>query len=243
MGKERASVPARSPGNDQAGKKPENRFVRGDSAWRWPDDSAPGAAAGRSQCISSGPVGRFTARARRLAGIVSTRESRAGPEKREFASIGSLVCLLLPGGKYREGIVAEKLRHRNAPPGRCDLQLIIDEGVVESGVRGIGSGCGIENSRGARPVNRAEAHGARLARGIEIAAAELKIGENAAGSANGHDFRVRRRIVRKSDAVRPFGNDAVFFDYQGGKRPAAARADIVQRQRDGTLHEVWGHDV
>ena len=104
------------------------------------------------------------------------------------------------------------MRHGNAPSGRRDLQLIIDESVVKTGTRGVGRSCSVENSRGARPVNRAEAHGARLARRIEIAALELKISENAAGLANGHDFRMRRRIVRKSDAVRGFGNDAVIFD-------------------------------
>src|SRR5713226_6642806 len=95
----------------------------------------------------------------------------------------------------------------------------------------------------ARPVNRADAHRARLARGIEIAAAELKISENAAGLANGHHFRMRGRIVRKRHAVRAFGKDAFFLDSQGSEGPAASRADIFQRHRDGALHEVGGHDL
>src|SRR5882762_4590162 len=163
-------------------------------------------------------------------------------EKREFKSVGRLVCLLLPGRENSERIVAEKLRHRNAPPGGCDLQLVIDEGIVETGARGIGGGCGVENSRGARPVNRAKAHGARLARRIKVAAAELKISENAAGFANGQDFRMRGWIVGKGNAVRAFGDDAVFFGDHGSERAAASRADIFQRQRDSALHEVWGHN-
>src|SRR6266478_3701823 len=95
----------------------------------------------------------------------------------------------------------------------------------------------------ARPVNRAEAHGARLARGIEIAAAELKISENAAGFADGHHFRMRRGIVRTGDAVRAFSDDAVFFHDHGSEGPAASRADIFQRHRDGAPHEVGGHDL
>src|SRR5882762_10854483 len=150
-------------------------------------------------------------------------------EKREFKSVGRLFCLLLPGRKNSERIVAEKLRHRNAPSGGCDLQLVIDEGIVESGACGIGGGCGVENSRGARPVNRAEAHGAGLARRIKIAAAELKISESAAGFANGHDFRMRGWIVVKGDAVRAFGNDAVFFGDRGRERGTIARVDIFQR--------------
>src|SRR5260370_12062988 len=123
-------------------------------------------------------------------------------EKRKFTSVGRLVCLLLPGRKNSERIVAEKMGHRNASSGQCDLQLVIDEGIVESGACGIGGGCGVENPRGARPVNRAKAHGARLARRVKIAAAKLKISEDAAGLANGHDFRMRGLIVCKRDSVR-----------------------------------------
>src|ERR1700730_9093278 len=112
-------------------------------------------------------------------------------EKREFTSVRRLACLLFPGRKNSERIVAEKPRHGDAPSGGCDLQLVIDEGIVETGACGIGGGCGVENSLGARTVNRVEAHGASLARRIEITATKLKIGENAAGVANGHDFRMR----------------------------------------------------
>src|SRR6266436_756675 len=199
--------------------------MRGDSARGRPDDSARGARAGRPQLLSPGTADRFAACAGHLAGTVSTRESRVRMEKRELTSVGRLVCLLLPGRKNSDGIVAEKLRHRNAPPGGCDLHLVIDEGIVESGDSGVGGGCRVENSRGVRPVNRAEAHGARLARRIKIAAVELKISENAAGFANGHDFRMRGWIVGKGDSVRAFGNDAVFFDDHGSERPAVARVD------------------
>src|SRR5882762_11468249 len=112
--------------------------MRGDSARGRPDDSARGAPAGRSQRLSPGTADRFAACAGHLAGIVSTREPRIRLERREFTSVGRLVCLLLPGRENSEGIVAEKLRHRNAPPGGSDLQLVIDEGIVESGACGIG---------------------------------------------------------------------------------------------------------
>jgi hypothetical protein len=71
----------------------------------------------------------------------------------------------------------------------------------------------------------------------------LKISENAAGFANGHDFRMRGWIVGKGDSVRAFGDDAAFFDNHGSERAAASRADIFQRQRDSALHEVWGHNL
>src|SRR5713101_7819975 len=57
LGEEHARIPARPPGNDQAGEKPENRFVLGDSSRTGPDDSPRGAGPGRSQLVSPGSVG------------------------------------------------------------------------------------------------------------------------------------------------------------------------------------------
>src|SRR6266699_2125628 len=146
VGKKRPRVPARSPGNDQAGKKRENRSVRGDSAWGWPDNFARGARAGRSQRLSPGSVGRFAARAGRLARIVSTHESLVNLENRAIASVRRFLFLLLPGRKNNQGIVSEKLSHWNAPLARRGLQLVINEGVVKTGPRGIDRSCGVENS-------------------------------------------------------------------------------------------------
>src|SRR5260370_5506828 len=75
LGEERTRIPARSPGNDQVGEKPENRFVLGDSARTGPDDSPRGAGPGRSQLVSPGPVGGLAARPGFLARIVNSRES------------------------------------------------------------------------------------------------------------------------------------------------------------------------
>src|SRR5229473_3775079 len=97
LGEERARIPARSAGNDQAGEKPENRFVLGDSARTGPDDSPRGAGAGRSQLVSSGSVGGLAAGAGCLAAIVNSRESPTGINLRVSASIRRFVFLLLPG--------------------------------------------------------------------------------------------------------------------------------------------------
>src|SRR5258708_16188987 len=75
LGEERARIPARPPGNDQAGEKPENRFVLGDSSRKGPDDSPRGAGPGRSQLVSPGSVGGLAARPGFLARIVNSRES------------------------------------------------------------------------------------------------------------------------------------------------------------------------
>src|SRR6267154_1303184 len=96
LGEERARIPARSPGNDQAGEKPENRFVLGDSSRTGPDDSPRGAGPGRSQLVSPGSVGGLAARARGLAAIVNSRDSGTEIRLRVSGSIRRFVFLLLP---------------------------------------------------------------------------------------------------------------------------------------------------
>jgi hypothetical protein len=71
----------------------------------------------------------------------------------------------------------------------------------------------------------------------------LEISENTAGFANRHNFRMRRWIVCEGNAVRAFGEDAVFLDNQGSEGPSASGADIFQRQRNGAPHKVWGHGL
>src|SRR6266481_7009506 len=97
MAEERAILSARSPGNDQAGEKSENGFVRGHSAWTGPDDSARGAAAGRSQRLSPRTVGRFAAGAGYLAGILVTRGVPVTLEELEVATVRCFVFLQFPG--------------------------------------------------------------------------------------------------------------------------------------------------
>jgi len=46
----------------------------------------------------------------------------------------------------------------------------------------------------------------------------LKIPKDAASLANGHDFRMRRRIIRTRHPVRAFGDDAVRFHDQRRER-------------------------
>src|SRR5713226_6436596 len=164
-------------------------------------------------------------------------------EIRAFASVRRFAFLFLPSRENRKRIISEKLVHGNAPPGRRDFKLVVNESVVKTGVCSICRGGCVENYSGARTVNRAEAHRARLACRVEIAASELKITENAASLANGHDFGMRCRIVRMRDAVCAFRDDTIPFDDQRSERPAAARADIFQRQRNGAPHEFRGHDL
>src|SRR6266446_5747222 len=97
MAEERAMLSARSPGNDQVGEKSENGFVRLHSARTGPDDSARGAAAGRSQRLSPRTVGGFAASPGYLAGILVTRGVPVTLEELGVASVRCFVFLLFPG--------------------------------------------------------------------------------------------------------------------------------------------------
>src|SRR6266851_10316497 len=117
MAEECAILSARPPGNDQAGEKSENGFVRGHSARTGPDDFARGAASGRSQRLSPRTVGGFAASPGYLAGILVARGVPVTLEELEVASVRSFVFLLFPGRKNRQRILSQKLRRRNAPFG------------------------------------------------------------------------------------------------------------------------------
>ncbi len=120
-------------------------------------------------------------------------------------------------------------------------EFVVDEGVVETSGSGIASGGCVENTVRTRPIDCAEAHGARFAGSIEIAAGQLESAQDATGLANGFDFGVGRGIVGGRNAIDGFGDDlAVLYD-QGSKGAALAGVYIFDGQGDGALEEWIGH--
>jgi hypothetical protein len=59
---------------------------------------------------------------------------------------------------------------------------------------------------------------------------------------DGDNFGVGGGIVRGGDAVGAFGEDAAFFDDDGGEWAAAAGANIFKAKRDSVAHEFCGHE-
>src|SRR5215813_14580547 len=140
-------------------------------------------------------------------------------------SIGSLVGFGEPGLEYRRGFVAEELVHGDAALGLGDGEFAVDEGVIETGSRGIGGGSRIENLRWTRPIDGSEAHGTGLTGGEKFAMVKLKGLKTLASFANGQNFRMSCRVAGSRDAVGPGRNESAVFGDDRSKR-AAAVADV-----------------
>jgi len=135
----------------------------------------------------------------------------------------------------------EQLRDgETAGTGRA-AEFFVDEGVVEVSGGSIGGGGGVEDTVRASPVERAEAHGARFAGRVQIAAGQLEVAKNAAGLANGLDFGVGGRVVGGCDAVGAFGDDLAVFNDQSGEGATVAGVHIFDGEGDGALQEWYGH--
>jgi hypothetical protein len=157
--------------------------------------------------------------------------------RRECApSISFFVGFGGPRPKNGQALIAKQFFHRNTPGLVGFLQFVVYECVVESRARGIGCRARIENACGTRPVNRAQAHGARLASRVQMASRQLESSERAACCANRDNFRMRRRIVRSGHLIGALADDAAVFRDERSEW-AAAGLDISESQRNGAPHQ------
>ena len=115
-----------------------------------------------------------------------------------------------------EAIHAAKLAHASSRAvawpaemrSACVLaELLVEKCVVEAGPRRVGGAAAVIDRIEPRPVSRRQAHGARLATGVELAPGQRERAQRLACGANGIDLAMRRRIVGRRDGVRALGND------------------------------------
>ena len=152
-------------------------------------------------------------------------------------SVFDAVGLVLPGLERRGGFVRKQLGRSDRPSCQGLGQLMVDEVVRESGGGGFLSCTAEVEPREVGPVDGGEAHRAGLAAGVEVAAGEMKVAQLPAGVANGHDFGMSRRIVRRSDAVAAAPDDVAPLNDYRSKRAALPCRDAVDRQPNGLSHE------
>src|SRR5205807_8743121 len=119
--------------------------------------------------------------------------------------------------------------------------LPVDEIVIEGDPGGIFAGVGIIDGAETSPINSRQAHGTRLTTGVEIAFDELKCLQRFASVANGGDFCVSSRVVRRGDLIAAASDDfAVSHDYRA-KRAALAAAHHLEGETNGRAHELLLH--
>ena len=120
--------------------------------------------------------------------------------------------------------------------GGVEGQFAIDEGIVEAGLGGIVLGGGIVEVVEPRPVDCAETHGARLARGVDVAAREVKSVQFRRCGTDGLHLGVRRGVVVGCHAIHALGNHLAAARNHRSER-AAPVAHILHGQVDGPLHQ------
>ena len=93
------------------------------------------------------------------------------------------------------------------------------------------------------PINGTQTHGARFARGIEVAAGEVESAQLTAGRTYGLYFGMSRGVVVGRDAVDTGGYHPAVFDNDCPKGTTSV-LDVVGGQTNGLAHEVfffWSH--
>ena len=99
--------------------------------------------------------------------------------------------------------------------------FVVDERVVETCPGSIVLVATIIQVVKVRPVDGSQAHGARLARGVEVAPREVERAQPAGGLADGVDLGMGGGVVVGRHAVGALGHDDTVLHYHGGEGAAA----------------------
>ncbi len=153
--------------------------------------------------------------------------------------VWGLVRCIEPCGEAGPCFVAEKLHGGEFAVRLIFPEFSVEECIVETCVGGIGVAGAIVDDVEAGPVAGGEAHGTGLATGVEFAALECKSAKGFACGTNGVDLAVGGGIVRRSDGVDAFADDAAVANDDGRKRAAGAGARIFSGEHDGAAQELW----
>src|ERR1039458_8671268 len=102
----------------------------------------------------------------------------------------------------------ELLHLKRALPNR-QRDFPVDEVIIEIDSRRVLAGVAVEDIPQARPVDRGQAHRARLATGVKVAIVQLERLQALAGLANGDNLGMGRRVVYWSQLVVDPADDLV----------------------------------
>ena len=149
--------------------------------------------------------------------------------------------MLLPRSKCRQGFLAHHLNHGNLALGVRLGDFCVDCRIIKADFRRVRCEIAKVNSVNSSPVDRAQAHGARFAGGIEVTAPEFETAKFLTRLADGQYFSVRRGVVHRRNLIRTFRYDDAFFDNDTAEWPAASGAYILERQLNGAGHESFVH--
>lgn len=142
------------------------------------------------------------------------------------------------------GFGPQQLFHRDFTAPLRQAEFLVNQIVVELNPRGVLPRVGVINLPQPRPVNRRQAHRARLATDVDRAIRQSKRLQFCAGVANGGNFGVRCRVMGRSHPVPAAADDASVADDHRSERAAFVAAHFLPRKADRRAHEfgfVFGH--
>lgn len=129
-------------------------------------------------------------------------------------SIRRLIRLDNPVAEHLHGIGIRAVDHCDFSRVGFHVDFFIDECVVKSGLGGFVASVGIKDAVWSGPVDGAEAHGARLATRVNVAACQLECIQVTAGVPYRDHFRMGGGVVGGGDAVGATAHDlTVFYDH------------------------------
>ena len=122
--------------------------------------------------------------------------------------------------------------------GRTEGQLLIDKIVVETYSGRVLTVVGVVDVIQMGPVDGTQTHGARLARSVNLASAQVERAQPQGGRADGAHLGVGRGVGVQGHHVGRLGHDDPAAGYHGTKG-AAALAHAVLAQGDGAAHQFF----
>src|ERR1700758_1501388 len=102
-------------------------------------------------------------------------------------SVPNFVRLFLPCLKRGQRLSVHHPDHRNSALGWGLLEFMVDHGIVKADLGRVRSHVAVIDTGNMRPVDSAQAHGARFTRRIELAIFELEDPKPPASFADSHN--------------------------------------------------------
>lgn len=148
-----------------------------------------------------------------------------------------LVGFLLPEAEGFEALGTHERQRGNGALGGGKRYLVVDECVVEAYGRSVGACIGVVDALDAGPINRTQAHGAGLARAVNLATAQVESARSSARSTNGAHLGVGRGVVQEGYAVGA-GCHNLAIAHDDRSKGAAATLDALLGELDGHTHKL-----
>ena len=131
------------------------------------------------------------------------------------------------------GFIQGHVNSKKTALRRRTRQFVKEKCVIETRERRLMAIIGEIDSIEASPVDCRQAHGTRLAAGINCRPSQAEIVQRGARLPDGDDFRMSGRVVRRRNLIPAFSDHPSVLDDDGAERSPAAADHVLARQSHG----------